>query len=288
MRSAINSIKACIFACGLLLVLGASSRARADDDVIHPWRYLDEGLLGSFTWPSVLWHVSAVVVTPPLVYTLDEPVQEALQHPSAVRQSFAEAMLVVGAITPVAIPLTLYLSGLAVEDSELATAGAAALQAAAVQALVVVTLKWLTDRAGPYPDGDPQQKRALGFRDSKSASDFNFNPFDLSGGLRWPSGHTASNVALVSSLVAFYPDEIWLPAIGYPFALMIGVAMIDGDYHWLSDVVAGALIGHVIGWTIGRNFRRHYDARRRGEHAPDQGVELGFGAGGTLGLRGWF
>jgi membrane-associated phospholipid phosphatase len=288
MRRVAISIRTCALACGLLVALGASSHARADDEVIHPWRYLDEGLIGSFTWPSVLWHISAVVVTPPLVFTLDEPVQEALQHPSAARDTFAEVTLIVGAITPVAVPLTLYLGGLATEDSEIATAGAAALQAAAVQALVVSTLKWLTDRAGPYPDGDPTRGRALGFQDSTEANDFNFNPFDLEGGLRWPSGHTASNVALVSALAAFYPDEPWLPAVGYPLALMIGFGMLDGDYHWLSDVVAGALIGHVIGWTIGRNFRRHYDAQRRGVPLPAEGAELGFGAGGVFGLRGWF
>ncbi|HKP60608.1 MAG TPA: phosphatase PAP2 family protein [Polyangiales bacterium] len=275
-------------ACGLAFVLAAGGSARADDEVIHPWRYLDEGLIGSFTWPAVLWHISAVAVTPPLVYTLDEPVQRALQHPSDVRDALAHATLIVGAITPVAVPLTLYLGGLAADDSELATAGAAALQAAAVEVLVVSTLKWLTDRAGPYPDGDPTRSRALGFRDSTEANDFNFNPFDLSGGLRWPSGHTASNVAVVSALFAFYPDELWIAAIGYPLALAIGFEMIDGDYHWLSDVVAGALIGHVIGWTIGRNFRRHYDARRRGTPVPAQGVELDFGAGGVFGVRGWF
>ena len=41
------------------------------------------------------------------------------------------------------------------------------------------------------------------------------------------------------------PDEIWLPIIGYPFALAIGVGMIEGDFHWLSDIVAGGLIGFV-------------------------------------------
>src|SRR5262245_49269878 len=288
MRSGATAIRrlGCVLACAL--ALGASARARAQD-VVQPWEHLDEGLLGSFTWPAVAFHLSAVLVTVPLVYTADEPVQRWFQRPSAPRQTYAQTTLIVGGVAPVVIPLGLYLGGLAAGGSELATAGAAALQAAAVQALVVTTLKWLTDRAGPYPDGDPTRRRALSlFRDSTHADDFNFNPFDLSGGLRWPSGHTASNVALVSALVAFYPKEYWLPAVGYPFALAIGIGMIDGDYHWLSDVVAGALIGHVIGWTIGRNFRRHYDARQRGGPAITEGVEVGLGAGGTLGIRGWF
>ena len=126
----------------------------------------------------------------------------------------------------------------------------------------MTTLKWLTDRAGPFPDGDPHKQHTSWLRDSNDPKDFNFNPFDVHGGLRWPSGHTASNVAFVSALVAFYPDEVWLPAVGYPFTLAIGLGMIEGDYHWLSDVVAGALIGHVIGWVAGKQFRRAFDARR--------------------------
>ncbi|HKU41251.1 MAG TPA: phosphatase PAP2 family protein [Polyangiales bacterium] len=289
MRAAAISIQrlGCVLLCAS--ALSASAQARDVDDVVHPWQHLGEGLTASLTWPAVTFHISAALVTVPLVYTADEPVQRWFQRPGSAHQVYGQTAFIVGGVTPVALPLGLYLGGLAAGGSELATAGAAALQAAAVQALFVTTLKWLTDRAGPYPDGDPARMRALSFfRDSEHADDFSVNPFDVSGGLRWPSGHTASNVAMVSALTAFYPDEYWLPAVGYPFALAIGIGMIDGDYHWLSDVVAGALIGHVVGWTIGRNFRRHYDAQRRGDPGPASGVEIGIGPGGTLGPRGWF
>ena len=264
---------------GLLLVFALlESRAHADE-VVHPWELLGPGVFGSYEWPSTMWHVTAVAVTPPLVFTLDSPVQREFQKPDSLRQSFAEAMLIGGSFTPILIPLGLYVGGLAGETSELATAGAAALQAVAVQAVWVTALKWLTDRKGPYPDGDPTRRRELSgiFRDSEDPADFNFNPFDLTGGLRWPSGHTASHVALVSALVAFYPKRPWIAWVGYPLALAVAVGMIDGDYHWLSDVVAGALVGHVIGWTIGRNFRRAYDARTQSGGGPSgAGAQLGF------------
>jgi hypothetical protein len=38
----------------------------------------------------------------------------------------------------------------------------------------------------------------------------------------------------------------------------MGYAMIDGNIHWASDVVAGVLIGHAIGWTVGSDFRTRY------------------------------
>jgi membrane-associated phospholipid phosphatase len=74
----------------------------------------------------------------------------------------------------------------------------------------------------------------------------------------------------VSSLVAFYPNEIWLPIVGYPFALAVGLGMIEGDYHWLSDVVAGGLMGYAIGWVIGRNFRQRFDLRNTRESVRAQ------------------
>jgi membrane-associated phospholipid phosphatase len=278
-------------ALGVALVLALwVERARASD-VVHPWELLGSGITSSFMWPSVMWHAAAVAVTPPLVWSVDAPVQEWFQKPSAARDTFAQTTFIVGGVAPVIVPLGLYVGGLAADSSELATAGAAALQAAAIQAVFVTTLKWITDRAGPYPDGDPNRKRSLTgvFRDSKDPDDFNFNPFDIAGGLRWPSGHTASNVALVSALVAFYPNEPWIAAIGYPLALAIGIGMIDGDYHWLSDVVAGSLIGHIIGWSVGRNFRKHYDARRNGHALPRAaGAELAPSLGTPLAIQGWF
>jgi membrane-associated phospholipid phosphatase len=262
----------------------------AADDVIQPWELLGSSLTSSFGWPALMWHAAAVAITPPIVFGADAPVQEWFQRPSAAHETFGQSAFVVGGVAPVLVPLSLYLGGLAADKSELATAGAAALQAVAIQAAFVTTLKWLTDRAGPYPDGDPNRKRSLTgvFRDTKDPNDFNFNPFDLKGALRWPSGHTASSIALVSALVAFYPDEPWIAAVGYPLVAAIGVGMIDGDYHWLSDVVAGALIGHIIGWSVGKNFRKHYDARRTGRAPPDAGAELSPSLATPIAIRGWF
>jgi membrane-associated phospholipid phosphatase len=268
-----------VFSRALVVLLSlswfGSSHVRAQA-VVQPWEDLGQGIVGSYAWPSLMWHASAVVVTPPLVWTSDAPVQSFFQQENPLSQTFAEITFGVGWVAPIVVPIGLYLGGLGAAAPELATAGAAALQAVAVQALIITTLKWLTDRAGPYPDGDAQRMRWSNglFHDSKDPKAFNFNPFDISGGLRWPSGHTASSMALVSALVAFYPNEPWLAVIGYPLALAIGVGMLEGDYHWLSDVVAGALMGHAIGWSIGRHFRARYDAASSGKAAQPSELTL--------------
>jgi membrane-associated phospholipid phosphatase len=72
-------------------------------------------------------------------------------------------------------------------------------------------------------------------------------------------------MALVSALVAFYPDQIWIALVGYPLVTAVAIGMVEGDAHWFSDIVAGALIGHAIGWAVGRGFRNAYDQQLRDE-----------------------
>ena len=259
------------------LLHGASTRAAAQE-VVQPWQHLGDTLAGIYGWPNVLFHVAAVAVTPPLVYTADKPVHEYFKK-YPLTDEFGQAAYITGWTVPIAVPATLYIGGLLAHDAELATGGAAAVQAIVVQAVVVSTLKFLTDRAAPFPNGNSHTKHVsssfLG-HDSNDPTDFDFNPFHVSGGVNWPSGHTASMFALVSALVAYYPDEIWIAAIGYPMALAVGVGMIEANYHWVSDVVAGALIGHVIGWVTGKQFRSAFDAQppRARDATEATGVQL--------------
>jgi membrane-associated phospholipid phosphatase len=236
------------------------------EDVVHPWEQLDRGFLDSYAWPSLLWHASAVAITPPLAWRIDGPVQRWFQREDPLGNDLGRITLVAGYFVPIVVPLGLYLGGLGAEHAELATAGAAAAQAVFVQGVVISTLKWLTDRAGPYHDGKPDRDRS-GFgllHNTNDPHDFDFNPFALNGALRWPSGHAASHVALVSSLVAFYPQEPWLAVVGYAAVLTVSAGMIEGDAHWLSDVLAGLLMGHAIGWQIGTQFRERFELRNGG------------------------
>jgi membrane-associated phospholipid phosphatase len=241
---------------------GACTHAAAQE-VIQPWQHLGDTLAGIYGGPNVLFHVAAVAVTPPLVYTVDGPVHDYFKK-YPVPAELGQAAYITGWTVPIVVPATLYVGGLLTHDAELATAGAAAVQAVVVQAVVVSALKLLTDRAAPFPNGNPHEQHANSSflaHDSNDPTDFDFALLHMSGGLNWPSGHTASMFTLVSTLVAYYPDEIWIAAIGYPVALSVGLGMIEANYHWVSDVVAGALIGHIIGWVTGKQFRSAFDAQ---------------------------
>jgi membrane-associated phospholipid phosphatase len=156
-----------------------------------------------------------------------------------------------GYVLPVVLPLGLWLTGVAAHDDRFAGAGSAAIQALVLTEVTVVLLKVGTGRPFPRHAGsDVPQSR---FDRPEYSRDF--VPFGFDGRYAWPSGHAAAAFSLAASLTAYAGDSVAIPAIAYPVAAGIGAGMIVGDHHWASDVVAGALIGQAIGWSVGRSFR---------------------------------
>lgn len=62
----------------------------------------------------------------------------------------------------------------------------------------------------------------------------------------FPSGHTITAFAFATPLIAYYPDLAW--GLGF-CALSIAASRILLGMHFLSDVVAGALIGTSLGYA---------------------------------------
>jgi membrane-associated phospholipid phosphatase len=104
------------------------------------------------------------------------------------------------------------------------------------------------------------------------AREFFHSPLDWN--VAWPSGHTSACVSVVAALSAYFPDSAGVPLVGYPLALGVGFGMIAADSHWASDVVAGALLGQAIGWTVGSGFRRAHTSSRGNERGEWRLVPL--------------
>ena len=73
----------------------------------------------------------------------------------------------------------------------------------------------------------------------------------------WPSSHTATAFAMSFALVALFPEPTWrdrsirIGAIAYAVFIGIGVST---NIHWFSDVIAGAILGTIIGLAVGKRF----------------------------------
>jgi len=123
-------------------------------------------------------------------------------------------------------------------------------------------------------------KRAVGrSRPSAEEGPFQFRPFGTGQSL--PSGHTAQAFTVAAVIAEHYPEP-WVRWVVYGTATLVGAARIQQDVHYASDVVAGALLGSLVGHAVVRLNR----ARRAGMKvtvAPEFGA-YGY-RGATLTLK---
>jgi membrane-associated phospholipid phosphatase len=61
----------------------------------------------------------------------------------------------------------------------------------------------------------------------------------------FPSGHMAATCAVISVVWVWFPRLKWLGAVA---GLAVGAGLVGADYHFLSDVIAGAFLGVSTGW----------------------------------------
>jgi membrane-associated phospholipid phosphatase len=61
----------------------------------------------------------------------------------------------------------------------------------------------------------------------------------------FPSGHMGATCAVMTVLWIWYPRFRWAYGV---VAVVVGAALVAGNYHFLSDVLAGAFVGASIGW----------------------------------------
>jgi len=79
----------------------------------------------------------------------------------------------------------------------------------------------------------------------------------------FPSGHASNSFALAAVAERHYGWKVGVPA--YLAAGLVGASRLEQDKHYLSDVVAGATLGYIVGRTVVRvNGRKVEDGSCRG------------------------
>jgi membrane-associated phospholipid phosphatase len=82
--------------------------------------------------------------------------------------------------------------------------------------------------------------------------DYGFHPFHIGRAYdSFPSGHAALVFALMAVLWFAYPRSRWLYGA---VCTGLGVALVGMNYHFVSDVVAGAVLGGITGVYAARWF----------------------------------
>lgn len=172
---------------------------------------------------------------------VDKPIYEAIQkNRSNSLDSFAGFVEEFGAFPSFGIMGGFYAAGLMYNDSKAKAVAVDAFASSLVGAGIITTsLKIVTGRSRPR-NGD---------------GTYHFQPFG--GDDSFPSGHTTQAFALASVIAEHY-DEQWIDITSYGIATLVGLARIEQEAHFPSDVLAGAIIGTVVGKSIVRyNKGRH-------------------------------
>lgn len=125
-----------------------------------------------------------------------------------------------------------YLGGMVFNDPEAKAVALDATSASLIASgLVLYPIKYAVGRARP----------------GANVGAYHFKPF--SGSDSFPSGHTTEAFALATVIAEHY-DSIWIDVGCYGLASAVGYARLDLNYHWASDVLAGAAIGTFVGHVV--------------------------------------
>lgn len=178
--------------------------------------------------------------------------REMARHRTASADRFAKAVQNLGGAPSVLAAGGTWLAGVAFKDPEIRATGVDAMATMGIaQLLLAIPLKEITGRSRPEA--------------GKGAHDF--HPFD--GGQSFPSGHTIQAFAL-ASVVAEHADRPWVSGLSYGLAGLVGAARMEQRQHFLSDVVAGGLIGAFVGKSVVRCNQ----ARRSSAGASEAGSKV--------------
>lgn len=86
---------------------------------------------------------------------------------------------------------------------------------------------------------------------------YGFNPFHWGAQYKsFPSGHMITMVVFVLVVSEFYPRFKWLCAAG---CLIVAFSLISFYYHFVSDVIAGFMVGCMVYKGISNFFKKKLD-----------------------------
>src|SRR5262245_33892854 len=101
---------------------------------------------------------------------------------------------------------------------------------------------------------------------------------DGSNNLSFPSGHTSNAFAMATVAEYHFGPKVGIPA--YLAASFIGASRIQSNKHYLSDVVAGAALGYIVGKTVVRENGEPLEKKTRFQLVPSSDARgTGVGAG---------
>jgi len=198
------------------------------------WDNIKETFTAPAHWDTCDWLVAGGVVAGiGTVAAFDEDIQRAVQRNrnSTVDDVFKNIQGFGNEYAPGVIG-AFYLGGMVFDDPNAKSVALDAASASIIASgLILYPLKETVGRARP----------------GSNVGAYYFSPF--SGHDSFPSGHTTEAFVLATVISEHY-HSIWIDIGCYGIASAVGYARLDLNYHWASDVLAGAAIGTFVGHLV--------------------------------------
>ncbi len=178
-----------------------------------------------------------------VVALLDKPIRDGVQrNRTDATDNAAKIFERFGAEYSFGVLGGFYLAGVAYDDRKPKTVTQDGLAASLIASgIITPALQVAVGRSRPS-----QTERTYGFR-----------PFGRKHS--FPSGHATQAFAVASTVAAHY-DPLWVKLTAYGVATSVGLARVDRNAHFASDVAAGALIGAAVGNAV-VHFNQQYRTR---------------------------
>ena len=138
------------------------------------------------------------------------------------------------------VPILVYAGGFFSDNSDIQSSGLKMAQAVFYSGILTLFIKELAGRSRPY----------------LNEGTHHFKPFSVNEDRRsFFSGHSSVTFA-VSTVLANEMDNLAWKIFWYGTASTVAGARIYHDKHWLSDTIAGALVGYAIGNFVSRQAKK--------------------------------
>jgi membrane-associated phospholipid phosphatase len=204
-----------------------------------------ENIIKVFSGWNLAWHLIAALSTYLLITSgADWAYFQATLDPTI--QTILFPSVLIGLFGPILFPLAYLYIGKKRKDIQMIATAWALGQAVFLGWLISTSYKVFTGRGHPLQSGELL---------ADISHQFHFGV--LRGGIfwGWPSSHTAVAFSLAAAFWILHPNrKVWRVIVA-ALALYIGIG-VSGTVHWLSDFVAGAIIGIIVGNVVGESFLR--------------------------------
>jgi len=208
---------------------------------------IPKNILKCFTGYNWVWHIAAVALTFVLVTTDADWYYFVHMHSQTLWLLFLPALML-GGLLPMLVPLYLLISGGIAKIKNRVTLAFALGQAALIGSFISSTYKAFTGRVQPN------------MRDIAHNISHGFNFGFLKHGMfwGWPSSHTTIAFAMAVTIIKLFSKNKVVTVLCLLYALYIGIG-VSFTIHWLSEFMAGAIIGSVIGTVTGESYKSEMD-----------------------------